>query len=103
MPRSAIPIEPNPDRIATRASNANVHPGIAAKEALYTRRPKEVIQREKDEKAERQRDKEQKQLAEKARKIAGEEYLARLEAEEATTAVDEENQYPRQRVQKKGM
>jgi len=38
----------------TWASNSKAHPGMKALEALHVYRPKEVIQREKDEKREKQ-------------------------------------------------
>lgn len=91
-------MEPSQRRMVTRQGNATRHPG-AAEDILRTRRPKEVIEQEKQEKYERKQAKEAKKIAEEARKVAGEYRLAELEAEAAAAAA-EQNQYPR-RVQSK--
>ena len=79
----------------TRAKNATTHPGIAAKDALRTRRPPrapEVIQKERDDKQSR---KEAKASSE-AFKVAGEKYVERLDVAAAT----KKDQMPRHRAQK---
>ena len=53
MPPKNDKAEPDPNRVRTRAGNANTHPGTAAKDALRVRNPPrdpDIIQKEKVEK-----------------------------------------------------
>jgi hypothetical protein len=92
--------EPNPNRVRTRAGNANSHPGTAAKDALRVRNPPrdpDIIQKEKDEKALRKAEKkkmaEETQAREESAAEFVEEYRARKEAE----AKSENAAIPRQK------
>jgi 3-oxoacyl-[acyl-carrier-protein] synthase III len=81
----------------TRSKNATAHPGIAAMDALRTRRaPRnpELIQKEKNSKQARKEEK----AAAKALKVAGEKYVEQLDAVAAATS--NSDQIPRHRVQK---
>ena len=90
-------------RMRTREKNADIHPGEKYKEALRSRqpaRPREVIQKEKDEKAAVQQAKAQA----KSLKAAGEEHATQLEKERRTKADLEDEDIPRRLpVNKKGM
>jgi len=81
----------------TRATNAEAHPGKAL-ETLRTRRPKEVIQKEKDEREAKKNAKEQKRLVDEERKEAGREYISQLEAEVTAKTTKDKFQYPRHKV-----
>jgi hypothetical protein len=74
---------PDPPRPRTRNKNANVHPGIAAQEALRVNAPRRdpiVIQKEKDAVKERKalkvQEKEAKQAKNESTKHIAEEYRA---------------------------
>ena len=84
-------MEPSQRRMVTRPGNATCHPGAV----LCVRRPKEVIEGEKQKKLKRQQAKEKEMLAKEARKAAGEEHMTQLEAEAAAVAATEKDQYPR--------
>lgn len=74
----------------------DTHPGTAAMDALRTRqppRPREVIEKEKADKAATK----QAKVAAQERKAAGEKCVAELEVEEAAAAVVEENDIPRRK------
>ena len=94
-----MPNEPDPNRMRTRASNSNAHPGARAADALRVYRPKEVIQREKDEKKARKEAKEEQRLTVEANKKAGKKYISQLEAEVAAEAADDK--YPRHHIMTK--
>ncbi len=66
-----------------------------AQEALRVRRPKEVIQREKDEKKARQDASEAKRIAKELRKEEGIQYVALLESKITAKVAEDESQYPR--------
>jgi hypothetical protein len=94
--------EPDPNRVRTRAGNANSHPGTAAKNALRVRNPPrdpDIVQKEKEEKALRKAEKkkiaEETQAMEESAAQFVEEYRARKEAE----AQIENAAIPRQRPQ----
>ena len=80
--------EPDPNRLRTRAGNANVHPGTAAKEALRVRNPArdpDTIQKEKDTKAmkmvEKKKIAEENKVKEDQAAQFVEEYRARKDSE----------------------
>lgn len=82
------PAEPDPNRVRTRAKNANTHPGISAKDALRTRNPPrdpDVVQKEKDDKEAKkmlkQKALEETQVREDSAARFVDEYRARKEAE----------------------
>jgi hypothetical protein len=91
-----------PQRIRTRGKNVDVHPGTRYKEATMSRqppRPREVIQKEKDEKAAAQ----QARADAKLLKEAGKERAKRLEQEKMATSALDNEQIPRRLPVKKGM
>jgi len=57
---SQMSSEPDPNRMKTRASNSNAHPGQKALDALRVHRPQDAIQREKEGKKAKQVAKEKK-------------------------------------------
>jgi hypothetical protein len=79
----------------TRSSNAETHPGKKAEEALRVRRPKEVIQREKDEKKAKRDASEAKRIAKELHKEEGIEYVALLESKITAEVAKDKSQYPR--------
>ena len=88
MPPPKKQAEQDPNRVHTRASNVNTHPGIAAKNALRARNPpkdSEAIQKEKDhkeaKKIEKQRIHEEMQEKEESVMHFVEEYHAQKDAE----------------------
>lgn len=85
----------------TRSSNARAHPGTKAMEALRACRPKEVIQKEKNEKRAKQEASEKKRLAKEAQKNAGKKVLEQLEAEVAAEAKKDREVFPRAQTQTK--
>jgi hypothetical protein len=84
--------------VATRAANANKHPGIEASNALAvrTRRAPEVIQAEKDKKQANKEAKVQKQHEEAARKEIAKDKLDEYRARQA--AILEDDEAPRQQT-----
>ena len=90
-------------RMRTREKNVEVHPGEKFKEASRARqpaRPREVIQKEKEEKAAAQ----QARAQAKSLKVAGEERATQLEKEKRAMAALEDERIPRRMpVNKKGM
>ena len=94
--------EPDPHRVRTRAGNANIHPGTAAKDALRVRNPPRdavVIQKEKAEKALKKVEKkklvEENQAMEESATEFVEEYRARKKAE----ALNDDKVIPRRKPQ----
>lgn len=88
------------DRVRTRARNANMHPGTAAKEALRVRNPPrnpDTIQKEKDDKAlkkvEKKKTAEESKAKEKHAAQFVEEYRARKDLE----TMNENAAIPRQK------
>lgn len=99
-PRKKAPAEPEPDRVHTRAENANTHPGTAAKDALRVRNPPRdqvIIQKEKADKeakkAAKQKTLEETQAKEESATRFVEGYRARKETE----ALNENTVIPRQK------
>ena len=90
-------------RMRMREKNVEVHPGEKFKEASRARqppRPREVIQKEKAEKAAAQ----QARAEAKSLKVAGEERATQLEKEKRAVATLEDEHIPRcLPVNKKGM
>ena len=86
-------------RMQTRASNSTTHPGKRAADALRVRRPREVVQREKDEKRAKQDKNEAMEVLKEVRREAGKHYIAALEAKVAAEAVENESRYPRHQVE----
>ena len=87
-------------RMRTREKNAGVHPGEKYKEASRSRqppRPREVIQKEKNEKAASQ----QARAKAKALKVAGEERATQLEQEKRAMLALEDKHIPRRLPAKK--
>jgi len=83
----------------TRSTNADVHPGKKAQDALRVRappRPREIIDKEKQTKAAAKEAK----AAAKVLKEAGEEYATQLELEERRATAIQEEQIPRRRNKK---
>jgi hypothetical protein len=92
------PAKTGNSRVATRAANANKHPGIEASKALAVRnrRAPEVIQAEKDRKQANKEAKEQKQQEETARKETAKNKLDEYRARQAAILKDDEA--PRQQA-----
>lgn len=85
--------EPEAHRMTTRGRNVNVHPGEKFKEASRSRqppRPREVIQKEKEEKAAAQ----QAKANAKSLKEAGEHHATQLENEKRAMAALEDERIP---------
>ena len=88
MPPPKKQAEQDPNRARTRASNANTHPGIAAKNALRARNPPrdpDIIQKERDnkeaKKIEKQKLHEEMQEREESATHVVKEYRARKDTE----------------------
>jgi len=79
----------------TRSSNTKAHPRTRALEALQVHRPKEVIQREKDEKQARQNASEAQRIAKELRKEEGIQYVALLESKVTAEVAKDKSQYLR--------
>jgi hypothetical protein len=96
-------LEPEAHRMRTRGKNVDTHPGEKFKEASRSRqppRPREVIQKEKEEKAAIQ----QARAQAKSLKEAGEQRATQLDKEKRTMAALEDEQIPRRLpLDKKGM
>ena len=80
------PAESGDSRVATRAANANKHPGTEAVDALRvkTRCDPQVIQAEKEKKKVAKEVKERAQQAEVTRKEAAQKDLDEFQAQQAT-------------------
>lgn len=91
-----------PNRPATRAKNATVHPGTDAKKVLSTRRDPEVIEKEKLERKARKEARERQNVDEAARKEVAQHYTEQLRAQQAIDLEDEESKTPHQRPLAKG-
>ena len=86
----ATTAKPDPTRMATRAKNADIHPGTKAKDTLRVHRPQEEIQKEKDVQAAKKKAKEQRDEMEN--KIADE--IAEFEDQVAIAAAHADAQFP---------
>lgn len=91
--------KPNLTRMQTRASNSNAHPGRVI-DTLRVHRPKEVVQKEKDEKMAKQAAQEEKRVAYQAHKQAGEKHISQLEAEVAAKDAEDKSRYPRHQTKR---
>jgi transposase len=90
----------DPDRVRTRAGNANTHPGMAAKEALRVRNPPrdpDTIQKEKDKKALKKVEK--KKIAEdsKAKEQQAAQFIEEYRAQKDSERMNEKAAIPRQK------
>jgi hypothetical protein len=95
--------EPDPNRLHTRAGNANAHPGTAAKDALRVRGPPrdpDIIQREKAEKEERKVSKQNKVKQDQAREESATQFVEDYRARKDTEASNEVVAIPRQKATK---
>jgi hypothetical protein len=99
-PHNNAPIEPDPNRVRTRAGNAQAHPGDALKAQRPTRDP-ELIRKEKADKeakkAAKQKQLEETRAKEESATLFVKEYRARKEIEESA----DETTIPRQRPKRK--
>ena len=95
--------EPDPNRPRTRAGNANVHPGTAAKDALRVRnlpRDPEVIQKEKQEKEEKRASRKKKAEEDQAKEESAAKFVEDYRARKDTEASNEAVAIPRQKEKK---
>jgi hypothetical protein len=95
MVRKSKPTEAVSERMATRSKNATTHPGAILIEATRIQRPKDIIQKEKQEKKER------KDAAEQAKATAktGADIAAQLQAADMQAAANNDKKIPRRRQQ----
>jgi len=98
---SQMSSEPDPNRMKTRASNSNAHPGQKALDALRVHRPQDAIQREKEGKKAKQVAKEKKRRSDERRKKNGKKYISTLEAQVIAEASKDKSEFPRHHVQTK--
>ena len=100
MPPKKLPTtnESGDTRVVTRASNANKHPGIAAKNTLQvqTRRDPEEIKADKERKKAAKAAKEEAHQAEIAQREMAKQNLEASRARQAATLEEEDNMFPQQ-------
>lgn len=87
-----------PSRVATRASNANKHPGTEAKKTLQvqSRRDPEVIKADKERKKAAKEAKEEARQAENSQREIAERNLEVSRARQAAILEHEDNMFPQQ-------
>jgi hypothetical protein len=92
--------EPDPNRVRTRARNANTHPGTAAKDALRIRNPPrdpDVIHKEKAEKASKKEEKQKIVEENQAKEESAARYVEEYRTRKETEALNENATIPRQK------
>jgi hypothetical protein len=92
--------EPDPNRVRTRAQNANTHPGTAAKDALRVRNPPrdpDVIHKEKVEKASKKEEKQKMVEETQTKKESTARYVDEYRARQETDSLNEIATIPRQK------
>jgi DNA-directed RNA polymerase alpha subunit len=82
MPRKDPPVQS--ERVTTRSTNVDKHPGIDALSALRTRRDPQVIQAEKEKKRENTEAKDRQKQEEFAKKEVAERDLEEFRAQQAS-------------------
>jgi len=99
-PKDAQKTDPDPDRVRTRAKNANTHPGMAAKEALRVRNPPrdpDTIQTEKDKKALKKVEKKKTAEDSKAKEQQAAQFVEEYRARKDSETMKENAAIPRQK------
>jgi hypothetical protein len=92
--------EPDPNRLRTRAGNANTHPGRAAKDALRVRNPArdpDTIQKEKDEKVIKKAEKKKTAEDSKAKEQQAAQFIEEYHARKDSEMMNEDVAIPRQK------
>jgi hypothetical protein len=83
--------------MATRSANATTHPGNIVLESGRSRRNKEELLQEKEQKKARKEAAERKKIQADAWREAGKAFVTQLEAEDAAAAVKAQKDLPRHR------
>src|SRR5258705_9664585 len=96
MPKVAQ--QPDPNRVQTRSTNANAHPGRVMMEALAVRRKHEDIEIEKQVKKERRKAREKKKADAQMAVLD----IADFENNMTVDIIREETSFPRRRLEPEG-
>lgn len=92
--------ELDPNRVRTRAGNANTHPGTTAKNALRVRNPPrdpDIIQKEKDDKEAKKMAKQKLLEENQAKEASATQFVKDYRARKETEALEENIAVPRQK------
>lgn len=92
--------EPDPNRLRTRAGNANTHPGTAAKDALRIRNPPrdpDIIQKEKEDKVSKKVEKQKMAEETQAKEDVAARFVDEYRARKETDTLNENAAIPRQK------
>lgn len=99
-PSKKAPADPDPNRLRTRAANANAHPGTAAKDASRARNPSrdpDVIQKEKADKEAKKLAKQKALEENQAKEDSAMDFIDEYRARKETEALNENTAMPRQK------